>query len=232
MWDHWVPPKFWLIPSPQKDGIVVGHNTAHTRPNIISTSWARQLKKDIASTMPSSEDRKYFGNEVFDMCWNTEADQEPMVETLTAKHLAEPHYGGQMFDMCWNTEADQVLAVETPAGATQSTKPYFGGQTTPLATTHYGLCWDDKQSQPKVDLLPILELATAKIQSVGITAVQYDMCWDDQPSTLAVGHEADYDMCWGDLTSGGGDHLESVPTINSVNSGLKALTLQQEMTED
>ncbi|KAG2148339.1 hypothetical protein BD769DRAFT_1381903 [Suillus cothurnatus] len=127
-WDHWVPPKFWPIPSPQKDGIVVGHNTAHTRPNIISTSWARQLKKDIASTMPSGEDRKYFGNEVFDMCWNTKADQEPMVETLTAKHLAEPHYGGQMFDMCWNTEADQVLAVETPVAATQSTEPHFRGQ--------------------------------------------------------------------------------------------------------
>jgi hypothetical protein len=78
--------------------------------------------------------------------------------------------------MCWDTKVNSDPIITMHAA-------------TPLATTHYGLCWDDKQSQPKVDLLPILELATAKIQSVGITAVQYDMCWDDQPSTLAVGHE-------------------------------------------
>jgi len=78
--------------------------------------------------------------------------------------------------MCWDTEVNLDLIITVHA-------------VTLLAITHYGLCWDDKQSQPKVDSSPILEPATAEIQSVSITAVQYDMCWDDRPSTLAVGHE-------------------------------------------
>jgi hypothetical protein len=78
--------------------------------------------------------------------------------------------------MCWDTEVnlDPIITMHA---------------ATPLATTHYGLCWDDKQSQPKVDSSPILEPVTAEIQSVGITAVPYDMCWDDRPSMSAVGHE-------------------------------------------
>ncbi|KAG2367548.1 hypothetical protein BDR07DRAFT_1372705 [Suillus spraguei] len=72
--------------------------------------------------------KKHFGHEVFDMCWNTDADEVLMVETPTKHHQpnhtleAKPHHWWQAnmtlgykadFDMCWGIchLAEMVLKV-------------------------------------------------------------------------------------------------------------------------
>ncbi|KAG2356942.1 hypothetical protein BDR07DRAFT_1380451 [Suillus spraguei] len=143
--------------------------------------------------------KKHFGHEVFDMCWNTDADEVLMVETLTATPSAKPHFGGQTFGMCWDTELDPMPIITVHAA-------------TPPVAGQYDLCWEDKMSPSK--------RVTVEDVAIPLTAGQYDMCWNDQPSPLAVGYKADFDMCWGDSPSGR-ESLQSgpttAPTTNSVN---------------
>ncbi|KAG1720607.1 uncharacterized protein EDB91DRAFT_1256908 [Suillus paluster] len=197
MWDQWVPPKLWPTPSPQKDVIPK---------NLSSVMQTRPDRADALS-------KKYFGHEIFDMCWSNEADNPPTVETPTATSSASEHFGGQTFDMCWDTEVDPVLIVSEDA-------------VRPAAAGQYNLCWDDEPDPSKVDLPPIVELATIETPTMDVAipsvAGQYDMCWEGRPSASAVGYEANFDMCWGDSPSGRGDDLctggTTAPAINSVNS--------------
>ncbi|KAG1889744.1 uncharacterized protein F5891DRAFT_1198407 [Suillus fuscotomentosus] len=100
-WDQWVPPKLCPTPSPQKDRIPVGDNHIGIRPNQATTSGPPQVTNSKISTMPSKETytealpMNNFGHEVFEMYWNTEADQVPKAGSPTATPSAEPQVGGQ-----------------------------------------------------------------------------------------------------------------------------------------
>ncbi|KAG2114323.1 uncharacterized protein F5147DRAFT_770305 [Suillus discolor] len=149
---------------------------------------------------------------LFDMCWDTEADQVPMVETQNLMPSAEQQVRGQTFDMCWDTEVDSAPII-TPEAVTL------------LAAGLYNLCWDDKPHVPMVVLAPIRELEPRKTKILDVTlpfaAGQYDMCWNDSLSVSVVAYKADFDMCWGDSPSGGDGHLEGISivalTINLVD---------------
>ncbi|KAG2098278.1 uncharacterized protein F5147DRAFT_777774 [Suillus discolor] len=163
---------------------------------------------------------------VFDMCWNTEGDQAPTVQTPTATQLADPQVTGSTFDMCWDTEADSAPSIDMHAAA-------------PLVSCKYDLCWDKEHSPPMVDLAPILELATAETQivdaSIPLSASQYDMCWIDGPCASAVGYAANFEMCWEDLPLGGDDHFDSASTaallIDLVDSGLLELCISDRLVQ-
>ncbi|KAG0692662.1 hypothetical protein DFH29DRAFT_1008282 [Suillus ampliporus] len=217
-WDQWVPPKLWTTPSPQKDGIPM------KRPNT-STPSLMPSNKTPAERLA----KQCFGHETFDMCWSTETDQLPTVETPTMTSSAEPHFGCQTFDMCWDTEVDPVpiLSVETAR---------------PAATGQYNLCWDDEPHPSKVHLPPIVQLPTFKTPPVDVAiplaASQYDMCWDDQPSPSAVTYKANFDMCWDDSPSVKNDDLDIGPTtagvdqsvIGSVESAADTIELSESST--
>ncbi|KAG1726511.1 uncharacterized protein EDB91DRAFT_1254285 [Suillus paluster] len=153
--------------------------------------------------------KKYFGHEIFDMCWSTEANDLPTVETLTGTSSAGEHFGGQTFDMCWDTEVDLAPNVSEDAAR-------------PAAAGQYNLCWDDELDPSKVDSPPIVELATIETLTMDVTiplaASQYDMCWEDRPSASApiltcageICHQAEGD----DLRTGG----TTAPAMNLVNS--------------
>ncbi|KAG2030732.1 hypothetical protein BDR03DRAFT_1016835 [Suillus americanus] len=61
--------------------------------------------------------KKHFSKEVFDMCWSTEAEPVPSVETLTASSLAEPPYSSQTFEMCWDIKPYPAPTVNAPVNA-------------------------------------------------------------------------------------------------------------------
>ncbi|KAG1770166.1 hypothetical protein EV702DRAFT_1049483 [Suillus placidus] len=187
--------------------------------------------------------KKHFGKEVFDMCWSTESEPVPAVETPTATSSVEPHYHGQMFEMCWNAEPDPAPTVEAPTEASVA-EPNYGGQAATSATGQYDLCWDEPSSS-KVASVPATTadaatpsaaatydlcwdeerpptMADSADVSTPSAANEYDMCWDDQPTTSAAGYQGCFDMCWGDSPlSGDGDlegHPTALPTTGSVNS--------------
>ncbi|KAG0698120.1 hypothetical protein DFH29DRAFT_878202 [Suillus ampliporus] len=216
-WDQWVPPKLWLTPSPQKDGIPVGFNTIRIPPKRLTTSRTKQPNKSTPLLMPSSKIRaerlakQHFGHETFDICWSTETDQLLMVEAPTMTSLAEPHFRGQTFDMCWDTEVDLVLIVNVETAG-------------PAAAGQYNLCWDDEPHPSKVHSPPIVKLPTLKTPPVDVAiplaAGQYDMCWDDQPSPSAVSYKANFDMCWDDSPSVKNDDLDIGPTTAGVDQSV------------
>ncbi|KAG1760552.1 hypothetical protein EDD22DRAFT_848419 [Suillus occidentalis] len=89
--------------------------------------------------------KKYFGKEMFDMCWETEAEAVPLVETLTDTSLTKPKYSGQSFEMCWDVEPELVPTVTAPVTASVTApteaslaKADFGGQD----IAAFDLCWD------------------------------------------------------------------------------------------
>ncbi|KAG1725164.1 uncharacterized protein EDB91DRAFT_1087225 [Suillus paluster] len=104
----------------------------------------------VADSIPSKRhalSKKYFGHEIFDMGWSTEADDLPTVGTPTGTSSAGEHFGGQTFDMCWDTEVDPA-----PIMSENAARPAAAGQ--------YNLCWDDEPDPSKVDSPPIVEPAT------------------------------------------------------------------------
>ncbi|KAG1722411.1 uncharacterized protein EDB91DRAFT_1256095, partial [Suillus paluster] len=243
-WDQWVPPKLWPTPSPQKDVIPVGLNKFRIRPKRPTTSRTIQPKKHPSSVMQTRPDhadalsKKYFGHEIFDMGWSTEADDPLTVGTPTGTSSASEHFGSQTFDMCWDTEVDPAPIVSENAAR-------------PAAAGQYNLCWDDELDPSKVDSPPIVEPATIETPTMDIAiplaAGQYDMCWEDRPSASAVGYEGEYrsctlpfktdyfsanfDMCWGRFTIGRGDDLRTggttAPAMNSVNSAANTQQLSE-----
>ncbi|KAG1767883.1 hypothetical protein EV702DRAFT_1203542 [Suillus placidus] len=247
-WDQWVPPKLGPTPSLQKDIIPVGtDNTNHPRPHLPTHSHKKNAKTFPTLTMATSKKRndilakKHFGKEVFDMCWSTESEPVPAVETPTATSSVKPHYHGQTFEMCWNTEADPAPTVEALTEASAA-EPNYGGQAFDMcwdtaatsAPGQYDLCWDEPSSS-KVTSVPATT-ADAATPSAAATydlcwdeehpptmadsadvfmpsaANEYDMCWDDRLATSAAGYQGCFDMCWGDLPLGGDDDLEGHPT--------------------
>ncbi|KAG1748865.1 uncharacterized protein EDB91DRAFT_1244677 [Suillus paluster] len=228
MWDQWVPPELWPTPSPQKDMIPVGLNKFCIRPKLPTTSHTIQPKKHPSSVMQTRPDRadalskKYFGHEIFDMCWSTEADDPPTMETPTRTSSASEHFRGQTFDMCWDTEVDLAPIVSEDAAR-------------PAAAGQYNLCGDNELDPSKVDSPPIVEPVTIETPTMDVAipsaAGQYDMCWEDWPSASAVGYEANFDMCWEDSPLGGGDDLRTggttAPAINLVNSAANTQQLSE-----
>ncbi|KAG2359243.1 hypothetical protein BDR07DRAFT_1488439 [Suillus spraguei] len=113
-------------------------------------------RKKHAKTMA----KKHFSKEVFDMCWSTESEAMPLVETPTSMTSAEPHYSSQTFEMCWDVEPNPVptvnalvkaSSVNAPAKAS-SAKQHYGGEAfmTAPAPRQYDLCCNDVPSLSKV----------------------------------------------------------------------------------
>ncbi|KAG1787532.1 uncharacterized protein HD556DRAFT_1448721 [Suillus plorans] len=231
-WDQWVPPMLCTIPSPQKDQIPVGYNNIRISPTLPTISSPLQVTKSKVSIMPSNKTqtlahpKNNVGHQVFDMCWNTEGDQAPAVQTPTATQSADPQVAGSTFDMCWDAEADSAPSVDMHAAA-------------PLASCKYDLCWDQEHRPPMVDPIPILELATAETQivdaSIPLSAGQYDMCWIDSPFASAVGYAPNFEMCWEDVPSSGDNHFDSAstaaPLINLVDTGLSELCISDGLVQ-
>ncbi|KAG2347665.1 hypothetical protein BDR05DRAFT_996748 [Suillus weaverae] len=139
--------------------------------------------------------KKHFGKQVFDMCWSTEAEPEPLVETPTASSSAEPQYSGQTFEMCWDVEHNPAPTVNAQSAATGP----------------YDLCWDEPSSS-RIGTIPAITLKAATPPA----ATTYDVCWDedpqsttpdsvqdDRPETSEAGYQGGFDMCWGDAPLGG-----------------------------
>ncbi|KAG2359252.1 hypothetical protein BDR07DRAFT_1488449 [Suillus spraguei] len=104
-------------------------------------------RKKHAKTMA----KKHFSKEVFDMCWSTESEAMPLVETPTSMTSAEPHYSSQTFEMCWDVEPNPVPTVNALVKAS-SAKQHYGGEAfmTAPAPRQYDLCCNDVPSLSKV----------------------------------------------------------------------------------
>jgi hypothetical protein len=90
--------------------------------------------------------------------------------------------------MCWDTKVnlDPIITVHV---------------VTLLATTHYGLCWDDKQSQPKVNSSPILEPGLLKF-NLSVSQLSNTICvgmtdhlrWQLDMKVISVIYTTDLDL--------------------------------------
>ncbi|KAG1836549.1 hypothetical protein DFJ58DRAFT_846908 [Suillus subalutaceus] len=121
--------------------------------------------------MPSNQEsaetlaKKHFGHELFDMCWNTKADQVPTVETPTATPSTKQHFGGQsQYDLCWDDEMSLSKVNSAPILEPATVNTQTVGVTIPLAADQYDMCWNDRPSA----------------LAVGYKA-DFDMCWGDSP---------------------------------------------------
>lgn len=118
-WDQWVPPKLGPTRYIQQEILPVGFKYS-TRPkrSLPTRKYHNRAKPPASSTMPVNKAhadamaKKHFGKEckscllltdtyeylaptVFDMCWKTDAEAVPLVETSTDASLTEPQYSGQ-----------------------------------------------------------------------------------------------------------------------------------------
>ncbi|KAG1763755.1 hypothetical protein EDD22DRAFT_846222 [Suillus occidentalis] len=172
------------------------------------------------------------------MCWETEAEAVPLVETSTDTSLTEPKYSGQSFEMCWDIEPESAPTVTALVTAlvTAPTKASLAKADFDIAafdlcwdtdatvdTGQYDLCWDEPNSSkvasvPVINVLVATPLATTadnycgEEEHISSQADQYDMCWDNRPAALAAEFQGGFDMCWEDSPAVGDDDHEGHPT--------------------
>ncbi|KAG2075572.1 hypothetical protein BDR04DRAFT_1149916 [Suillus decipiens] len=196
MWDQW-------------ENLPAGFKySTHPEHSLPTHTCNNHMKKSAPSTMPVSKAsataiaKKHFSKEVFDMCWSTEAEPVPSVETLTASSLAKPPYSSQMFEMCWDIEPYPAPMVNAPVNApaeASSAKRDLGGE-------EFNMCWETDTTPPKV-LVPAITVEAAMPPA----AAPYDFCWDEAPqSTMANSSHIP--------TPSAAGHLTAKPTTGSVNS--------------
>ncbi|KAG1720610.1 hypothetical protein EDD22DRAFT_962784 [Suillus occidentalis] len=244
-WDHWVPPQVGPTISIQQENLPVGFKySTCPKCSLPTRKQNNHAKPPTSSTMPVNKAhadamaKKYFGKEMFDMCWETEAEAVPLVETLTDTSLTEPKYSGQSFEMCWDVEPESAPTITVPVTASVTApteallaKVDFGGEAFDLcwdtnATVdagQYDLCWDEPNSS-KVASVPVINILVAtppattaddhcgEEEHISSQADQYDMCWDDRPAAPAAEFQSGFDMCWEDSPVVGDDDHEGHPT--------------------
>ncbi|KAG2030620.1 hypothetical protein BDR03DRAFT_1016917 [Suillus americanus] len=99
------------------------------------------------------------------MCWSTEAEPVPSVETLTASSLAEPPYGSQTFEMCWDVEPYPAPTVNALVNALVNAPVNASSAKQDLGGKEFNMCWETNTTPPKG---------------------QYDFCWDEPSSSQVV----------------------------------------------
>ncbi|KAG2134170.1 uncharacterized protein EDB93DRAFT_1254602 [Suillus bovinus] len=196
IWDQWVPPKLGPTQTIPQDNLQIRFNYS-TQSKCPLPSYSRNIKgtKFTPSTMPVREEytdalaeKQKAKKAIFEMCWNTEAQPVPSVQTPTGSSSAEHQYSSQTFEMCWSVEPDLGPTVNAPAKASMvnapSAKHQYSGQT-------FEMCWSVEP-----DLGPTVNaLANASMVDSPAKASTVDSPAEVSSAELQYGSQT-FEMCW------------------------------------